>query len=175
EAARRAQCKNNLKNIGLSCHNFYDTYKYFPLRGTEPDVKIQNYLKDTATVTDETKRVGPPNGTPEQGLGWMYQILPYLEEGAIKGIVQQSQLQINPIPLYNCPSRRGATFHPTAGGGSLVDYAAATAAPSRSEIGDSEFNKYLNDATYNQFKTKTQVRDFWGCPACGSPSGGRGL
>ena len=174
EAARRTQCKNNLKNIGLSIQNFYSTHKFFPTGGTEPDPLITSYLRDTYSVPNPVARVGPPNGPLEQGLGWMYQILPFLEEGAIKGIMQQTQLQINPIPLYNCPSRRGVTFHPSAGGGSLVDYAAATAAPSRSEIGDTEFNKYLNDPNYANFKSH-QVRDYWGCPGCSEPSGGRGL
>ncbi len=34
EAARRTQCKNNLKNIGLSIHNIYGAMKYFPTGGT---------------------------------------------------------------------------------------------------------------------------------------------
>ena len=175
EAARRTQCKNNLKNIGLSIHNLYNSMNYFPTGGIGPNPNIMNYLRDTYSAPNPVTRVGPANGPFQQGLGWMFQILPFLEEGAVQGIAQQAQLQQHPIPLYNCPSRRGVTFHidPTSGitGGSLVDYAAATAAPARSEIGDTEFNKYLNDATYAYFRNH-QVRDFWGCANCSDQQNG---
>jgi prepilin-type N-terminal cleavage/methylation domain-containing protein/prepilin-type processing-associated H-X9-DG protein len=167
EAARRTECRNHLKNIGLAIHNHNDSLKQFPTGGNAPYPQIEQYLRDTATETNPANRKGPPYGPLKQGLGWMYQILPYLEEGALRGIVRQADLSKNPVPLYNCPSRRGVTLHaidpdaPDSAVVSLVDYAAATAGPSRTEIGDAINDYFANPGTY-------QNEVFGGCPACGS-------
>jgi prepilin-type N-terminal cleavage/methylation domain-containing protein/prepilin-type processing-associated H-X9-DG protein len=171
EAARRTQCKNNLKNIGLAIQNCHDNYKYFPTGGTQPNPVIMNYLRDTHSEFNAVARKGPANGPLQQGLGWMFQILPFLEEAAVANIAQQEQLQNKAIPLYNCPSRRGPTF--IENGPSLVDYAATVAGPSRSEVGDAEFVKYLNDPNHAHFLSK-QAEVFWGKPG-GGQSDGRGL
>jgi prepilin-type N-terminal cleavage/methylation domain-containing protein/prepilin-type processing-associated H-X9-DG protein len=177
EAARRTQCRNNLKNIGLAVHNLVDTYKFFPTGGTEPNPAIMSYLQDTHTVANPVLRRGPANGPLQQGLGWLYQILPYLEEGAVKSIAQQSELQTHHITLYNCPSRRSGIVPAGAGVVALVDYAATIGGPSRSEVGDSEFNNFVNDQApnYTHFRNR-QESVFWGCPtlAC-APNSTRGV
>jgi hypothetical protein len=72
EAARRTQCKNNLKNIGLAIHNFYGTNKMFPTGGTFPGADIEDYLRDTASQPDQNLRKGPANGPMQQGLCWLF-------------------------------------------------------------------------------------------------------
>jgi prepilin-type N-terminal cleavage/methylation domain-containing protein/prepilin-type processing-associated H-X9-DG protein len=177
EAGRRTQCKSNLKNIGLGILNHYDTFKFFPTGGTEPNPGLENYLKDTPTVSNVFLRRGPPNGSLEQGLGWMYQILPYLEEDAVKDtLIRTTQLAEYAVPLYNCPSRRGVTRSSGTFKVSLVDYAAVVGGPSRSEIGDAAFNAIIDDSppyTSGDFFDK-QEDIFWGCLGCAVNSA-RGL
>ena len=146
EAARRTQCTNNLKQIGVAILNHESTHKVFPTGGDGPWPKIENYLRDTPTVSDPKQRRGPPNGPDSQGLGWAFQILPYIEEVSIHAITTQAQLDVVSAPMYNCPSRRRQTQWTTLGTW-LIDYAAVT--PGRTEWLTTDVNK-LNEG------------DFWG-------------
>ena len=110
EAARRMQCKNNLKNMGLAVHNHESSQGVFPTGGETWGVYIEDYISD-----------GKPMGVDQIGLGWGYQILPYLEENAVHGIVTGEQMRQTIIPMFHCPSRRGVTRHP-ATGVVLTDY-----------------------------------------------------
>jgi len=167
EAARRTQCKNNLKQIGLATQNFVSSINYFPLGGTVAQPDFDAYFTG-----------GKPNGPLRQGLGWAYQILPYLEQGNVVaaatavngGSNSDASLEVLldvPIDGYFCPSRRPPTRNPEIVGSAsltvtpwLMDYAAAIAGPSRSEVGDTVFEDYLENP-----QNHVGVL-FFGCSAC---------
>jgi prepilin-type N-terminal cleavage/methylation domain-containing protein/prepilin-type processing-associated H-X9-DG protein len=98
ESSRRAQCRNHLKNIGLAILNFEGTKRVFPTAGarnlTQGFQLEQNIEGDT------------PLGPERQGLGWAFQILPYIEETSAYEITKTSELQQVVVAIYVCPSRR---------------------------------------------------------------------
>ena len=100
EAARKIQCKDNLKNIGLACLNHVDSLKVFPTGGLTWGMFIDYCV-------DGDKLVGPE----KMAIGWGFQILPYLEEGAVHNITTHTEVRGKVIPIYICPSRRGVVHH----------------------------------------------------------------
>jgi prepilin-type N-terminal cleavage/methylation domain-containing protein/prepilin-type processing-associated H-X9-DG protein len=106
EAARRAQCNNNLKQIGLAIANHESALKTFPTGGWNAW-----YL-----------------GNPDCGSGMrqaggiFFNMLPYLEQsglynlqagksGSLLGLAG-STLMSTPVSIYYCPSRRQAKAYP---------------------------------------------------------------
>jgi len=68
EAARRSQCKNNLKQMGLGLHNYHDTYNKFPI-GTR----------------------GALTATPNiQGVNWRVSLLPYVDQAPLFNLLDFS-------------------------------------------------------------------------------------
>jgi len=112
EAARRAQCVNNLKQIGLACANCESAMKALPSGGWDC-----NFC-----------------GDPEQGNGYsqpggaIFNCLPYMEQQALYALqagktgstrLAAAQTMIStPVSSFYCPSRRQAKAYPcfTAGG-----------------------------------------------------------
>ena len=70
EAARRAQCTNNLKQIGLALHNYESANSAFPPGGESTNFNVRH-------------AVTPPSTQFVDG-GWstLARILPFMEGGA---------------------------------------------------------------------------------------------
>jgi prepilin-type N-terminal cleavage/methylation domain-containing protein len=97
DAAARAQCQNNLKQVALGLHNYHDVYKSLP----------------PGCAQDQ-----PPFGTAAGGWGssWKVYLLPYIEQGAIfnkwqfnnsSGYTNANNIALVnnvTIPSYRCPS-----------------------------------------------------------------------
>lgn len=83
EAARRTQCKNNLKQIGLALHNYHDVYSTFPM------------------------------GANGQLYGPFVAILPYLDQANLQNLYNFNEYYTDPanlaainrsLPMYLCPT-----------------------------------------------------------------------
>lgn len=106
EAARRAQCSNQVRQIALGWHLHHDTHKGLPSGGW-------GYHW---------------SGDPDRGFGkdqpgsWAYSILPYIEASAVysigKGVSSPAdkkaaltRLLETPVGTFYCPSRRGVAAY----------------------------------------------------------------
>ncbi|MCB1129315.1 MAG: DUF1559 domain-containing protein, partial [Verrucomicrobiae bacterium] len=88
EAARRTECKNKLKQLGLALHNYHDTFRAFPAafyRGT----------------------------TTSPGWGWGTMILPYIDQAPLynQWVMtvsydngQNQTARRTKLAAYKCPS-----------------------------------------------------------------------
>jgi prepilin-type N-terminal cleavage/methylation domain-containing protein len=101
EAAARAQCMNNLKQIGLAFHHHHDVHRYFPSGGWD--------WWSTPTFVNGVPAVGQ-----QQQAGWGFQIRPFIEGGnvwqggAAATDLARAQLAVGATnALFFCPSRRG--------------------------------------------------------------------
>ncbi|MBC8115583.1 MAG: DUF1559 domain-containing protein [Candidatus Saccharimonas sp.] len=102
EAARRTQCKNHLKQIGLALHNYHDTFSIFC-----PGVVHQTGAGITTGFFNNW--------------GWSIFIAPYLDQGSMYaslevGTVNMTQALSDPnkrnailksVPTFRCPSDTG--------------------------------------------------------------------
>ncbi|WP_373653762.1 DUF1559 domain-containing protein [Schlesneria sp. DSM 10557] len=92
EAARRAQCKNNLKQIGLALHNYESTWKVFPTHSLQP-------------------YAGPH--WKDRRYSWYTAILPHIDQANVYNMYNVSldwhdddnilAVESN-IPAFRCPS-----------------------------------------------------------------------
>lgn len=109
EAARRMQCKNNMKQIGLACHNFQDTRNFLPNGARDGDHRVPDPLDDCC------------NSQTRHGWAWSYQILSFIEQDNVYDLASEADdpavgssggnsktdvVARAHSPVYSCPSRR---------------------------------------------------------------------
>jgi prepilin-type N-terminal cleavage/methylation domain-containing protein/prepilin-type processing-associated H-X9-DG protein len=100
EMSRQVQCANQLKQIGVAVHMHHDAHSQFPTGGW-----------GYRWVGVASRGYGP-----QQPGGWIYNILPYVEQRDLRAMASGSSANdraINtgkmlekPVPLLLCPSRR---------------------------------------------------------------------
>jgi len=111
EAARRSQCKSNLKQIGLALHNYHDVHNGFPIGN-------RNYLAGEGA---------------DWGQSWWVGVLPYMDQQALyEGINQEipnsgyvgnaAYLASKLFPARLCPSSPMTEYETTPhnGGGPIA-------------------------------------------------------
>ncbi|WP_437188056.1 DUF1559 domain-containing protein [Planctomicrobium sp. SH668] len=95
EAARRSQCKNNLKQLGLAFHNYADVYNAFP----------PSRITASKIVDGSAKNVVMS--------GWSISLLAYIDQATIANKYDYNLPHFDPvnqpvvrvkIPLFACPT-----------------------------------------------------------------------
>jgi prepilin-type N-terminal cleavage/methylation domain-containing protein len=144
EAARRMQCRNNLKQIGLACQEHVDRQKHFPTGGWgwwwvgDPD---RGYAKN-------------------QPGGWVYNILHGLEltalrntgKGTSEAQKRASIIQVvrTPISEMICPSRRTFGLFPKGMTGTFIAYNADENNTNDNVLARSDYAACCGSQSFNQ-------------------------
>ena len=139
ESARRTQCTNNLRQIGLGVFTHHEARGFFP----------------TAGSNSQDFTLSPATDPGFERFGWGYQILPFIEQSALHAAAKgfppttpipalgNRQLVEVPVSTYNCPSRGGRVVIDDAVGAvyAVTDYAGITFG----FIGDIQWRNTHND------------------------------
>ena len=116
EAARRSQCINNPKQIGLGFHSYHDSYGVLPDGGRNGnDSPTDPTCPNPASHTVDACSRGEWN--------YCYQILPYLEQETLYRETNNTVVYQTPVTTFYCPSRRPPARYPTDSGYAKTDYA----------------------------------------------------
>ena len=86
EAARRMQCKNQVKQIGLALHNYHDIFNTFP-----PGYTARN-ASNSPPVTLVADETGP-------GFAWSFAIMPQIDQANLVNGVDTDLKAADPANL----------------------------------------------------------------------------
>jgi prepilin-type N-terminal cleavage/methylation domain-containing protein/prepilin-type processing-associated H-X9-DG protein len=123
ESARRTECINHLRQIGLAFQNHHATHGFFPTGGRTWD--------DPPTYINGNAAIGS-----QQFAGWGFQILPFIEGNTVQDAGPLAAVS-TPSGVFFCPTRRAPQvfirsdkFNPPLNGGekfprAMCDYAAS--------------------------------------------------
>jgi prepilin-type N-terminal cleavage/methylation domain-containing protein len=138
EAARRMQCSNNVKQLGLSMHNYESTFKKFPAGNT---AWSPNHLGATRTNGNPDMNNGFYNGM----MSWAASVLPFIEAQAIYNQIDFSQRPFTierGDPWFNefGPEPGNSFIRDPRNPGMVINQLASTSAPSSFVCPSTPFN-----------------------------------
>jgi prepilin-type N-terminal cleavage/methylation domain-containing protein len=88
EAARRAQCRNNLKQIGLALHNYSSTHRAFPPGRMMPDIRIGAAAPPTS-YTNYNATTGNVNAWAGNRSVHLF-LLPFMDQTNVYNLINMS-------------------------------------------------------------------------------------
>lgn len=124
ESARRMQCANHLRQIGLGFQNFESTYRYLPKGPYDGDPSLPGMIYDEPAGSYESGTTCCNAASPNGWSHWFH-ILPHIEQSNVHNLANFGLPPIHSgrpadyngedsvarvlIPIYYCPSRRKRT------------------------------------------------------------------
>lgn len=114
EAARRMQCCNRVKQLGLVLHNYVQAHDAFPPGCIVSQMGSDGNAAGCTVCFDPWGEAGDTTGSlGKHGTSWMLMLLPYIEQASLfdawdftKNVVGNAALAQTNIAEFYCPSRR---------------------------------------------------------------------
>ncbi|MDG2130092.1 MAG: DUF1559 domain-containing protein [Fuerstiella sp.] len=150
EAARRTQCKNNIKQMGLAMHNYHDVHRSFPPGWVDQ------------------------NGGTSANWGWCVYIMPMIDQANLYTLLEvgreslgrsldnpaKFRLMTKPLPGFRCPSDTAPDLNPqnTMRSASGQEYAVAIS----NYIGANGGGEWRQTEIHGTFgrNSRIKIRDF---------------
>ncbi len=130
EAARRSQCRNNFKQLGIALHNYHDTHNCFPAAGYSLGMAAVDCISGSCVASTAGAH------TRQRNVSGLVMLLPYIDQAPIYnqwnhasaagwsyvyGLYSAASVEGNPnanatlsktpISVFKCPSDTGSDFH----------------------------------------------------------------